>query len=252
MSGTEGTHGNDAWNNGFDQPLETEQLALAVQDERLPWLESPDDEDFDFDRNNHGGLIKLVLIGLVLLGGLVGGIWWATHRVTSEEVVADGSLVPAPPGPYKEAPKDPGGKQFAGTGDQAFVVLDGQSSAPQLAGGEVVPAPAATTPEPKPAASAKASAPASAAPSATPSPAAAPGGVGVQVGAYSSKAQAEAGWTRLVAQSNGALSGVSHRVLMGTADIGTIYRLQAVAGDRASATALCTRLKAAGIACQVK
>ena len=42
MSGTEGTHGNDDWNNGFDEPLETEQLALAGQDERLPWLESPD------------------------------------------------------------------------------------------------------------------------------------------------------------------------------------------------------------------
>lgn len=248
MSGTEGTHGNDAWNNGFDEPLETEQLALAGQDERLPWLESPDDEDFAFDRPNTGGLIKLALLGLVLLGGVVGGVWWATHRVTTEEVVADGSLVPAPPGPYKEAPKDPGGKQFAGTGDQTFVVLDGQSSAPQLAGGEVVPAPAAPTPEPKPAASAKPSA----APSPTPSASAAPSGVGVQVGAYSSKAQAEAGWTRLVAQSNGALSGVSHRVLMGTADIGTIYRLQAVAGDRASATALCTQLKSAGIACQVK
>ena len=143
MSGTEGTHGNDAWNNGFDEPLETEQLALAGQDERLPWLESPDDEDFAFDRPNTGGLIKLALLGLVLLGGVVGGVWWATHRVTTEEVVADGSLVPAPPGPYKEAPKDPGGKQFAGTGDQTFVVLDGQSSAPQLAGGEVVPAPAA-------------------------------------------------------------------------------------------------------------
>lgn len=246
MSGTEGTHGNDDWNNGFDEPLETEQLALTGQDERLPWLESPDDDDFAYDRHNTGGLIRLVLVGLVLLAGIVGGIWWLTHRTTQDAVVADGSLVPAEPGPYKVPPTDPGGKQFAGTGDQAYVVLDGQSSAPQLAGSEAAPVPAPATPAPQPAASS------SAKPSATASAEPAPRGVGVQVGAYSSKAAAEAGWTKLVAQSNGALSGVSHRVIAGTADIGTVYRLQAVAGDAAGANALCGRLKASGIACQVK
>lgn len=246
MSGTEGTHGNDDWNNGFDQPLETEQLALTGQDERLPWLESPDDDDFAYDRHNHGGLIRLMLVGLVLLAGIVGGIWWLTHRTAQDAVVADGSLVPAEPGPYKVPPSDPGGKQFAGTGDQAYVVLDGQSRAPQLAGSEAAPVPAPATPAPQPTASpsAKPSAAASAEPVAR--------GVGVQVGAYSSKAAAEAGWTKLVAQSNGALSGVSHRVIAGTADIGTVYRLQAVAGDTAGANALCGRLKASGIACQVK
>ena len=246
MSSTEGTHGNDDWNNGFDEPLETEQLALTGQDERLPWLESPDDDDFAYDRHNTGGLIRLVLVGLVLLAGIVGGIWWLTHRTTQDAVVADGSLVPAEPGPYKVPPTDPGGKQFAGTGDQAYVVLDGQSSAPQLAGSEAAPVPAPATPAPQPAASS------SAKPSATASAEPAPRGVGVQVGAYSSKAAAEAGWTKLVAQSNGALSGVSHRVIAGTADIGTVYRLQAVAGDAAGANALCGRLKASGIACQVK
>lgn len=246
MSGTEGTHGNDDWNNGFDEPLETEQLALAGQDERLPWLESPDDDDFAQDRHNTGGLIRLVLVGLVLLGGIVGGIWWLTHRATQEAVVADGSLVPAEPGPYKVLPTDPGGKQFAGTGDQTYVVLDGQSRAPQLAGSEAVPAAAPAAPVPQP------SATPSAKPSATPSAEPVARGVGVQVGAYSSKAAAEAGWTKLVAQSNGALSGVSHRIVTGTADIGTVYRLQAVAGDTAGATALCGRLKSSGIACQVK
>jgi cell division protein FtsN len=83
-------------------------------------------------------------------------------------------------------------------------------------------------------------------------PAAATGGVGVQVGAFSSKEAAETGWGKLVGQAHGALSGVSHRVAAGTADNGTIYRLQAVAPDAAAAGALCGRLKSAGIACQVK
>jgi hypothetical protein len=41
-------------------------------------------------------------------------------------------------------------------------------------------------------------------------------------------------------------------VVEGKADIGTVYRLQALAGDAAGATDLCARLKAAGVACQVK
>ena len=76
-------------------------------------------------------------------------------------------------------------------------------------------------------------------------------GVGVQVGAYSSKAAAEAGWSKL-AQQHSALSGVRYRIVEGKAYIGTVFRLQAVAADGAGARALCGRLKSAGVACQVK
>ena len=73
----------------------------------------------------------------------------------------------------------------------------------------------------------------------------------MQVGAYSSQAAAEAGWSRL-SSSHDALKGLKHRVVEGSADIGTVYRLQAVAGDVASANALCASLKSSGVACQVK
>ena len=56
----------------------------------------------------------------------------------------------------------------------------------------------------------------------------------------------------MLSQAGGLLSGVSHRVVEGRADNGTIYRLQAVTGDAAAAKALCGKLKAKGIACQVK
>ena len=49
-----------------------------------------------------------------------------------------------------------------------------------------------------------------------------------------------------------ALKGRSHRVLQGTADSGTIFRLQAVAGSVAEADALCRGINAAGGDCQVK
>lgn len=216
------------------EPIETEQLALNDEDERLPWLESPED-DYD-DGSDNSGLIKLLVGGIMALAVLVGGIWWATHRNPDNTLVADGSVVSPPPGPYKEAPKNPGGKQFDGTGDTSFAVSEGQNRPAKLGGGDKAPAPGAVP---------TAAASASAAPAAS-------GGVGVQVGAFSSKAAAEAGWSKLVGQANGALSGVSHRVIEGSADNGTIYRLQAVAGDSAAANALCGRLKSAGVACQVK
>jgi cell division protein FtsN len=76
-------------------------------------------------------------------------------------------------------------------------------------------------------------------------------GPGVQVGAYSNRESAEKGWTRL-SQQYEALSGVRYRIVEGRADIGTVYRLQAVPGDASAANRLCATLKGAGLSCQVK
>ena len=223
-----------------DQPLETEQLDLTEEEERLPWLESPEDDEWDDSQSSDNSkLAGFVLMGLVALAAIVGGIWWATNRGPDPALVADGSVIAAPDQPYKEAPQDPGGKTFDGTGDSSFAVSEGQSRPPQLGGEPGAPVGAAPAPAP-----AQAAAPAAAAP--------ASGGVGVQVGAFSSKAAAEAGWTKLVGQAGATLSGVPHRVIAGNADIGTVYRLQAVAPDAAAAQALCGKLKGAGISCQVK
>ena len=48
------------------------------------------------------------------------------------------------------------------------------------------------------------------------------------------------------------LAELKHRVVQGEADIGTVYRLQAVTSDLAAAKKLCQDLKAAGLNCQVK
>ncbi len=223
------------WDEAHGEPLETEQLALADEEERLPWLESSDDQEYEAEGSELGHTLRLALIALVALGALVGGIYWVTHRNPDQTLVADGSVVPADSRPYKEAPKDPGGKTFDGTGDTSFAVSEGKTKQAQIAGsGAPAPGPTVTKP----------------APGAAPAPAS--GGVGVQVGAFSSKEAAEAGWAKVTSQANGALSGVSHRVIAGTADNGTIYRLQAVAPDAAAANALCGKLKGAGISCQVK
>lgn len=220
--------------NPETEGADTGTLDLQDIDERLPWLES--DDDLDQDNGDGGRVLSFVVGGLVALAAIVGGIWWISHRSDEPVAVADGGVIEAPKVAYKEAPKNPGGKTFDGTGDSSFAVSEGQTRAARL--GETPAAKASATPAPKASASGAAPAPAA-------------GGVGVQVGAYSNKASAEAGWTRLQ-QGNEALSGVSHRVVEGKADIGTVYRLQAVAGDLAAANALCGKLKAAGVACQVK
>jgi hypothetical protein len=76
-------------------------------------------------------------------------------------------------------------------------------------------------------------------------------GVGVQLAAYSTRARAEQGWSDLSRRTD-ALAGVKHRVVEGKVDIGTVYRLQAIAGDRTAANALCSALKSDGLDCQVK
>lgn len=204
-------------------------------DEQLPWLES--DDDLEDEGPDTGRIVGFALAGLIALAAIVGGIWWATHRAAEQELVADGSTIAAPDAPYKVKPDAPGGKTFEGTGDASFKVGEGKTAEGQVA---AVPAgKPATAPVP----------------AATPVPATkaepAASGVAVQVGAYSTREQAEAGWNLLVSRHD-ALQGVGHRVVEGRADIGTVYRLQAVPGSAAAANALCGRLKADGAACQVK
>lgn len=216
-----------------DDFLGDEQLALADEEERLPWLESGDD-DYEEEGVDGGRIFGFVLLALIALAAFVGGIWWFGNRGGDPELVADGSTIEAPPGPYKERPEDPGGKEFEGTGNLAPAVGEGKETEGRLADNS--PRHAAEAPK--------------GTPSATASPAAA-SGVGVQVGAYSTKADAEAGWQKLQSQTD-KLTGVSHRVIQGQADIGTVFRLQAVAGDAAAASRLCAALKSDGVACQVK
>lgn len=235
--------GNGAANAPFDiskelghtEPGVAERLALG-DEERLPWLESADDVDLDDEGHDAGRLIGFAVLGLIVLAALIGGVYWTTHR-GGAPAEADGSLIVASKEPYKVVPSDPGGKTFAGTGDSSFKVSEGERPAANI-GGSASPAPAGAPPQ-----SVKPSASASAAPVLS--------GVGVQVGAYTNTATAEAGWTKLVG-SHEALKGLNHRVIEGKADIGTVYRLQAVTADLASASALCATLQAGGLKCQVK
>ena len=252
-------HGD--WLNGEWIPHDREAdaaPAVATLDlgerDRLPWLESAEDED-DYYAVDTRRVIAAVVGGLLLLAVVVGGVWAFTHRKTGAPV-ADGSVIGGSEQPYKQAPANPGGKQFEGTGDSSFAAAQGKDHPAQLANGDAAPARDA----PKPADGAKtpadaAKAPADTAKADTKPDAASAGDAGpvggvVQIAAYSNEAAAKAGWDRLVVQHE-MLKGANHRIVQGQADIGTVYRLQLITGA-GGGNALCGKLKAEGVSCQVK
>jgi len=129
------------------------------------------------------------------------------------------------------------------------------------------PAPAAkvtSAPKPPPAPKAeKAASPAAAAKpapaksqatAATPAPAAKATGVAaVQIGAFSSQALADKGWSDAAAVAPGAAAGKGKSVEKVDVNGKTLFRTQVTGfASRADATAFCDKLKAAGKACFVK
>ena len=218
---------------GDDETIEAEeQLALADGEERLPWLES--DDEAEQPGVDTGRIVAFAAVGALALILLLGALWWFTGDRADEELVADGGVIEAPDEPYRTRPDDPGGQQVAGTGDTSFEVGEGQAVEGRIAGG--TPAPSIDREQAD-------------APAAASTPVAR--GIGVQVGAYSSREAAETGWNTLAGRID-VLQGRNHRVVQGTADSGTIYRLQAVAGTVAEAETLCRSIKSQGGDCQVK
>lgn len=206
-------------------------------DDSLPWLEADEDDEAAGGVDTAQVLIFVTIL-LAVLAGVVGSVWYFSNQ-GNPDIVADGSTIEAPEGPIRERPEDPGGKEFAGTGNVAPLVGEGETREGVMATEE----PAATASE------AATTAPAPQAP--PPVQASGPSGVAVQLAAYTSRARAQQGWNDIRRRTS-LLDGVRYRIEQGVVDIGTVYRLQAMASDRAAADALCAALKADGLDCQVK
>lgn len=226
--------GSDPLDFDDEGVIEPAELAFAHEDERLPWLEADDEaEEPGIDT---GRVVTFVIGALIVLGLAIGALWWFFHDRSEPAIVADGSTIQAPAGPYKTKPANAGGTEAVGTGNTSFAVAEGQELDGRVADASEAPPPSIDR---------------NRAGTGSPGASPAPAGVGVQVGAYSSRDRAEAGWSTLSSRYP-ALGGVSHRVVEGTVDGSPIFRLQAVAGDLKAAQALCSALQGQGGDCQVK
>lgn len=256
-------------------------LRYENPDEKLPWLEPAG----EFDRPASplrgkliGGLVAIVAV----IALLVGGMTWFLNRDIRPGAGEPG-LIKAPTTPYKVPPSDPGGMIVEGQGDTVYAAGQGQdpggtidltaipeepvARGPGAEAGDVAIAalppstaakPGTPSAAPKPSATVAVPAPKPApAPAATPKPAqsAAPAATGgnyaLQLGAFSTRANAESAWKSISGRFTfiGALGKSIEPVGKGDT---TLYRLRAtgIAGKQA-ADNLCGRMKVSGDSCTV-
>jgi hypothetical protein len=230
------------------------------EEDRLPWLETVEPDEPDGP--GAGRVIAAVLLGLVVLAGIIFGV----YKLQQAGKTPDGQLIAAQEGDYKVRPDDPGGLKVKGEGDAAIAASAGKATgngAIDLSGLPEAPIAgkrqATPTPRPSGSTSAVASVPKSggklvATPPmgsahSAPAPTVA-GGSLVQLGAYPSEAVANAAWTSFSKRFSyiAELGKVVQPVVTGGK---TLYRLRVNAGSANQAADICGRLRVAGESCFV-
>ena len=254
---------------------EDKEAGLGLEgEERLPWLEAADEYEDDGEVSP-ARLLIMVLGGLLLIGAVLGGLWWMQNGGARGQ----GELIVADKGDYKVAPKSDGAKSFEGEGDASFAATEGAVPSGKVDASRMPEEPA-VTPEEREAAAKAAAAKAkadkdaaakaetariAAADKGKPKPSAmsvktadaaarekaATGATGtIQLGAFSSEAAANKAWASL-SKRFPYLADLGKSISPTEAGSKTVYRLRAAAGSTASATSLCGKLRVAGENCVV-
>lgn len=241
--------------------------SAALDEERLPWLQAVDDEDEE-DGVPAARLIAGVIGALLVIGLIIGGIFWLKQR--SAVTHGDGELIAAAEGDYKVRPADPGGMKVEGTGDVAYNVSEGGEAAgsinldnqPEAPVQPVVPSAAAPAPKPAVAPAASVTAKVAGGTRLPPVPAkpvvaakvapvdatATTGSGTIQLGAFSTTDAADKAWNALTLR-HPALKAMGKQVVPATINGATVYRLRTSAGAEAGAT--CAALKSTGASCNI-
>ena len=222
-------------------------------DDRLPWMEAVEEDDAK-DGPGAAKLIVFVVIGLLVIGLVVGGVFWM--RSPDSGGTASGGepeMIAAPEGDYKVKPGDPGGMKVEGKGDTAYAASEGADPKGVINVDAAPEAPVTAAPKQQPAPAPAPAAPKQQAPAPAPAPAPVParpaapaaGGVTIQLGAFSSQASANNAWKALSGRFK-YLAPLTHSVVPATVGGKTLYRLRASGPD---AKGLCGRLRVAGESC---
>jgi hypothetical protein len=230
-------------------------------DDRLPWLETVD-EDYD-ERRSSGRIFLYVFLGLLLIAATVLGY----HFLRQYQMqTGNGELIKAPAGDYKVKPDEPGGMKVEGEGDTVFATSQGAASNAGINVGALPEAPVEGKAAPKAPAggttpgtrTAKLEMPAIASKAEAKAPAPAPaapalgGGSGslVQLGAFPNEAGANLAWARL-SKRFGYLAPLGKSVMRVEKDGKPIFRLRVNTGSNGQAREICGKLKVAGENCYV-
>ncbi|MDR6851448.1 hypothetical protein J2Y54_000941 [Sphingomonas sp. BE123] len=225
------------------------------QDDRLPWLETVED-----DYREGPSVLRIILLVLIVLAVIAaaGLGWWWYQRTSSG--AGTGALIAAPEGDYKIKPDEPGGMKVEGEGDAVFAASEGattngsvdlsavpetpvdgkaapKASATPVKGASRVVAPVPSGTLPAAATTATQKAPGPSAGSAT-----------IQLGSFPTEAEANTAWARLSRRFD-YLAPLGKGIAKAEVDGKTFYRLRVNAGSNGQARELCGRLKAAGEAC---
>lgn len=252
-------------NAGEEKPVETDVVETDIVEtademetgDRLPWLETADD-DYD-DRPPVLRNLLMGLAGVAVIVAAVGGGWWLLEGQGGSGG-GSGALINAAEGDYKVKPDDPGGMKVDGAGDTVFAASEGATTNGSINVGAVPEAPVAGKAAPKasptpvtgssrvrvPVPSAPAVAKAAAPSQRAPGPSA--GSSIIQLGSFPAEAGANAAWARLSKRFN-YLAPLGKSVEKAEVNGKTVFRLRVNTGSNSQASELCGKLRAAGEAC---
>lgn len=227
-------------------------------DDRLPWLETVDDDPRE---GSSARRIVLVIALLALVAAAAAAVWvWTQQR---QGVAGTGELIAAQEGDYKVKPEEPGGMKVDGEGDTVFATSQGAASNSSINVGALPEAPVEgkaapatdaapgtrsatlqlpTAPANRPSVPTRASTAAGSAPAAS--------GALIQLGAFPSEGGANIAWARLSKRFS-YIAALGKSVERAEVDGKGVWRLRVNAGSNGQARDLCGRLKVAGENCFV-
>lgn len=226
-------------------------------DDRLPWLETVEEEYRDGP--SFGRLLLLGFLLLLVIAAGAGVFYWYANQ---KGLTGSGQLITAPTDDYKIKPDEPGGRVVDGEGDTVFSTSQGNVAHATINPDALPEAPV----EGSVVAKAKASVGTAEAQIAVPKPVAekpkvnlpvassAPrvGGSGsiVQLGAFPSEGGANSAWARLSKRFS-YLEPLGRSVERGETEDKVVWRLRVNAGSNAQARDICGKLKIAGENCYI-
>ncbi|MEI9852065.1 MAG: SPOR domain-containing protein [Sphingomonas sp.] len=220
-------------------------------DDRLPWLETVEDDYRDGP--SIWRILLLILIGIAVLAVIVFGIWTYQRQ---QALQGNGALINAQEGDYKVKPDEPGGMKVEGEGSTVFATAEGApaNASVDMAAKPEAPVEGKAVPAPAPTAAAGSATAKVALPQtgeklqAKPAPSGA--GALMQLGAFPDQQGAEAAWGRL-SRKFPVLAPLGKAIERGDSGGKTVYRLRVNAGSNSQAKDICARLVAARENCYV-